>query len=403
MKGVWMRTRSSAGGVTIAANVILLGTALATLPTPLYPLYARELGLDAVGITATFAAFAAGAVCGLAVALLGSSRLSRRTVYLIAAALQAASAFVLAADGGVPDFAAGRVVTGIGSGLLAASGTAFLLELSRDLPPRGARLVRTIAPALAFAGLGLGPLISAVSAPVDVDGARLIFLGMGLLILAGLGLSLVLLPLGAGREVIASSVGRRPALAWSSRFGAFAAFMTTGLFGSVTTVLLAELGTSDIALSGVFAASVFLFGAVGVVTLGRRVPAALSATCLAGALLLVGVAMMLPSAALLVVAAIAAGTAGGALFARSLGAAIASAPQHAFARAVSVFLCAYLGLAVPVLGFGFAARSAGTEPAVWAFAALGTAVCLGVVVASVVEARDARMQAPALSQERSLA
>ncbi|MFJ4158271.1 MFS transporter [Microbacterium testaceum] len=398
-----MRTQSSVGGVVIAAVVILLGTALATVPTPLYPLYAHELGLDAVGITTTFAAFAGGAVCGLIVALVGSSRLPRRRVYLLAATLQAVSAFVLAADLGVPGFVVGRVVTGIGSGLLAASGTAFVLELGQGLAPRGARTARTVAPALAFAGLGLGPLISAVSAPVDVPGARLVFFGTGLLLVAGLSLSLVLLPAHVGREGGVSARGRRPALAWSPRFGAFAAFMTTGLFGSVTTVLLAELGVHDISVSGGFAASVFLFGALGVVTLARRLPAAVSATCLAGALLLVGVAMVLSSAALLIVAAVAAGTAGGALFARSLGGAISSAPQHAFARTVSVFLCAHLGLAVPVLGFGFVARSAGTEPAVWAFAVLGAAVCLGVVVASRLEARRTSVQAPDISRERSLA
>lgn len=398
-----MRTRSSVGGVVIAALVILLGTALATVPTPLYPLYARELGLDSVGITATFAAFAAGAVCGLIVALRNSSRLPRRRVYLLAAALQAASAFVLAGDLGIPGFAAGRVVTGIGSGLLAASGTAFVLELGQGLSPLGARIVRTVAPALAFAGLGLGPLLSALSAPVDVRGAHVVFFVTGLLLLAGLGLSVALLPAHAGRQGGATSAGRRSALAWSPRLGAFAAFMTTGLFGSVTTVLLADLGVHDIALSGAFAASVFLFGAIGVVTLGRRLPAAVSAGCLAVALLLVGVAMMLSSAVLLILAAVAAGTAGGALFARSLGGAVSSAPQHAFARTVSVFLCAYLGLAVPVLGFGFVARSAGTEPAVWAFAALGAAVCLGVIVARRVEARRTSVQAPDLSRERSLA
>lgn len=398
-----MRTRSSASGVVSVAVVILLGTALATVPTPLYPLYADELRLDAVGITATFAAFAAGAVCGLLVALRGSSRLPRRRAYLLAAALQAVSAFVLAADLGIPGFAVGRVVTGVGSGLLAASGTAFVLELGQDLAPRGARVVRTVAPALAFAGLGLGPLISAVSSPVDVHGARLVFFGTGLLLLGGLTVSLVLLPAHAGREGGAIAVGRRPALAWSPRFGAFAAFMTTGLFGSVTTVLLADLGVHDIALAGAFAASVFLFGAVGVVTLGHRLPAPVSATCLAGALLLVGVAMMLASATLLIVAAVAAGTSGGALFARSLGGAIASAPQHAFARTVSVFLCAYLGLAVPVLGFGFVARSTGTQPAVWAFAVLGAAVCSGVIVARIVEVRRPSVQAPDRSEERSLA
>ncbi|MEZ3156645.1 hypothetical protein AB1K56_06880 [Microbacterium sp. BWR-S6Y] len=398
-----MLRRSPSVGVLSLCAVILLGTALATIPTPLYPVYVREAGLDAVGITSTFAAFAAGAVVGLGVALLAAGRLTRRRAFTIAAALQAASAFVLAADLGIPGFAAGRVVTGMGAGLLAASGTAFVMELALVLRPRSARVVRAGAPALAFAGLGLGPLISASAAPTDLAGVRAVFLATGLAVFATLIVALLVLPVSAGRATAGATAGRRPPLPWASGLGAFGAFMTTGLFGSVTSVLLGDLGIHDAPRSGLFAAAVFVAGAAGVVALAPRVSLPIAGVWLAGGLVFVGAAVASSSPALLLVAAVVAGSAGGALFARSLRAAVAAAPGHVFAQTVAVFLCAYAGLAIPVLGFGFVARAVGTGAALWMFSGVGAGICLTAAASAIAASRASRMQAPGDSKERSLA
>lgn len=398
-----MTRRSPLIGILSLALVMLLGTALATVPTPLYPVYVREAGLDAVGITSTFAAFAAGAVIGLGVALLAAPRLTRRSAFTIAAVLQAASAFVLAADLGIPGFAVGRVVTGLGAGLLAASGTAFVMELALALRPRPARVARACAPALAFAGLGLGPAISALAAPNNLAGVRGVFLGAGLAVVAALIVSLLVLPASAGRSVTDVSAGRRSPLPWSSGLGAFAAFMTTGLFGSATSMLLGDLGIHDALRAGSFAAAVFVAGAAGVVLLAPRVSLAVAGAVLASGLVLVGVAVASSSPALLVVAAVVAGSAGGALFARSLRAAVAAAPGHVFAQTAAVFLCAYVGLALPVLGFGFVARGLGTGAAVWVFAGVGVGICLAAAISATTASRIARTQAPGNAEERSLA
>lgn len=398
-----MIPRSPRAGVSWLVVVILLGTALATIPTPLYPIFVREAGLDAVGITSTFAAFAGGAILGLLGALLASARLTRRGAFTIAAVLQGASALLLAADLGIPGFTIGRVVTGLGAGLLAASGTAFVLELALTQTPRTARIVRAGAPAVAFAGLGLGPVISALAAPTDLDGVRRVFLMVGVAVLVSLAVCRAVLPSEAGRSVAGASSGRRPPLPWASGLGAFAAFMTTGLFGSVTSVLLARLGIDDPLRSGSFAAAVFLAGAAGVIVLAPRVPLTAAGVLLAGALLFVGVAVAASSLVLLIGAAVVAGLAGGALFARSLRLAVAAAPGHVFAQTVAVFLCAYTGLAIPVLGFGFAARALGTGPAVWAFVGVGAGVCAAAAGASYAVSRAVRAQALREAQERSLA
>lgn len=394
--------RSAWAGVISLAAVILLGTALATIPTPLYPLYVREAGLDAVGITATFAAFAAGAVVGLAVAYRASGRLSRRSAYTIAAALQGASALFLAVDLGIPGFAFGRVVTGVGAGLLAASGTAFVIELATAVPPRAGRIVRAGAPALAFAGLGLGPVISALADPSGLVAVRGIFLVVGVAVLSLLGVSLVVLAPSSGRATAVSARGPRR-LPWEAGSGAFAAFMTTGLFGSVTSLLLGELGIHDAPRAGAFAAAVFVAGAVGVVLLAPRVSLAVAGLLLAVGLLFVGVAVTIASAVFLGAAALVAGLAAGALFSRSLRTAIEAAPESVFTQTVAVFLCAYAGLAIPVLGFGVVAHAAGTDIAVWGFTGIGSMLCIAVSVCALVGARTSRAQAPFGAQERSLA
>lgn len=398
-----MHPRSSPAGVVALAAVILLGTSLATVPTPLYPLYVREAGLDAVGITATFAAFAAGALVGLAVALRASARLSRRAAYTTAAVLQGASAVVLASDLGVAGFATGRVITGIGAGLLAASGTAFVMELAPALSPRAGRVVRLGAPALAFAGLGLGPVIAASAAPTDLAGVRLLFVILAICILGLLVVSHLVLPASVGSATVATTADRRPPLPSASGLGAFAAFMTTGLFGSVSSILLGDLGVHDASRTGAFAAAVFLAGAVGVVALAPRASLPVVAGVLAVGLLAVGVSVATGSTPVLIAAAVVSGTSAGALFARSLRAAVAAAPGRVFEQTVAVFLCAYAGLAVPVLGFGIVAHAAGTVAAVWAFAGCGAVVCVAAAVVARAVPRADHAQAPLDTQERSLA
>lgn len=389
------------GGVLAATSVIVLGTSLATIPTPLYPLYERETGLDALGITATFAAFAGGAIIGLVAALLASARLPRRWAYVIAAGLQASSALLMALDLGLAGFAAGRVITGIGSGLLAASGTAFVMELALGLPARAGGIVRAGAPALAFLGLGLGPAVAALALPSDTAGIRLLFLMVGVAVSALLAVSIRLLPADAGRGAVTARAGVRTRLPWAAGAGAFAAFMTTGLFGSVTTALLSRGGVHDALSTGIFAAAVFAAGAVGVVAVAPRVPHAVSALSLGVGLLAVAATVSAEALPALAAAALFAGSAAGVLFARSLRLAVTSAPHAAFRQTVAVFLCAYVGLAVPVLGLGLLSRVLPLHAAVWIFAGVGAAVCASTVIASH-RTRAARAQAPVSQRAPSL-
>lgn len=355
---------------------IVVGTSVATVPTPVYPLIAAQLGLDPLGITVTFAVFALGAVLGLAIGATAAARLPRRRVYLISAAVQALAALILALDLGVVGFVAGRAATGIGAGLLAASGTALLLELAGGLPSRAQAALRLVAPAAAYLGLALGsglPAAAQVATPTDL---QWLFAGLAVAILALLTGSVSYRAPAAG-EVPLGSVPRSR-LPWAAVLGPFAAFMTTGLFGSITAILLELLGLGSAGLSGVLAGAVFLAGAGGVVLIAPRLSVPAIGVLLAISLTAVALGVELGSLPLLLVASTAAGATSGALFASSLRLALSAAPAAAGFRQTSlVFAAAYSGLALPVIGLGLALRLLPTGIALWWFAGLAAVASLG--------------------------
>ncbi|MGC3956310.1 MAG: MFS transporter [Propionicimonas sp.] len=356
---------------------IVVGTSVATVPTPVYPLIAAQLGLDPLGITVTFAVFALGAVLGLAIGATAAARLPRRRVYLISAAVQALAALILALDLGVAGFVAGRAATGIGAGLLAASGTALLLELAGGLPSRAQAALRLVAPAAAYLGLALGsglPAAAQVATPTDL---QWLFAGLAVAILALLTVSVSYRAPAAVEVPLGGSVPRSR-LPWAAVLGPFAAFMTTGLFGSITAILLELLGLGSAGLSGVLAGAVFLAGAGGVVLIAPRLSLPAIGVLLATFLTAVALGVELGSLPLLLVASTAAGATSGALFASSLRLALSAAPAAAGFRQTSlVFAAAYSGLALPVIGLGLALRLLPTGIALWWFAGLAAVASLG--------------------------
>jgi hypothetical protein len=370
--------RHRALGPVALITTIVLGSSLATVPTPLYPLYESSLGISSLGVTAVFAAFAAGAIAGLAASALLSARLSRRTVYIAASLLQIAAALVLAANLGFGGFIAGRIITGLGAGLLAASGTAFVLELTTHAAPPASAALTILAPASAYIGLGIGPVIGGFSPVQSISEVPLVFLGIAGGVAVSLAGSLIFLPSSTGTT--RAYAGSLSPLPFKAALGAFAAFMTTGLFGSATSVLLNRLNVPSAAFTGAVAALVFFSGVPGIAILARRLNTSVIAVVLAVGLLGVAGSLNLGSLALLIICAIVAGTAGGALFSRSLGAALAVPNQSAFQQTSLVFGFAYLGLAVPVLGLGVSLVMLPVELTIWGFAALAAALCLVVAV-----------------------
>src|SRR5688572_2393402 len=156
---------SYGAGFWLIALVFVTGMAFSTVPTPLYPLYQARDGFSTLTITIVFAAYTVGVLTSLLLAGHLSDVVGRRKVLLAALALELAAAVLFLAEPPLPVLLAGRLVTGLGVGLLTATATAYLQELHRaahpDASPQRFEIVSTAAN---IGGLGVGPLIAGVLA-----------------------------------------------------------------------------------------------------------------------------------------------------------------------------------------------------------------------------------------------
>ena len=172
-------------------------------------------------------------------------------------------------------------------------------------------------------------------------------------------------------------------LFYAAGLAAAAEFALFGLFTSLAPGFIGGiLHQHSHALAGFAAFVVFGAAALAQIVVSRaalRRQLSIGLLALAAGLVLVTVAVWLPSLALLLIGGAVAGGGAGAAFKGSMSIVISIAPDQARGEALAgLFLAAYIGLAVPVLGLGIATQLLSTQVAV-----LGFAVVLLVVVAAV--------------------
>ena len=363
-------SRPHGRGFVLVALVFAVGMAFSTVPTPLWPLYRAHEGLSTAAVTVAFAAYAVGVAVSLYLAGHVSDRLGRRRVLLPAVLLELAAAVLLLTGHGLAVLVAARVLTGLGVGVLTATATAHLAELHAAARP-GAPGTRAgvVATAANFGGLALGPLVAGLLArfaPAPLTTSYAVFLVLLLGAAAALAAVPETVPARPGPyrwrpqrlTVPPAARGRWAALAAL----VFALFAVFGPFTSLAPAFLARAGASSTALAGLASAGVFTAAALSQVLLGR-LPAERQLT-VGSAPLAAGVAVLaagdlLGSPVLFVAGGLLAGAGAGVLLKGVLAAATALAPAGARGEAAAgVFLVAYLGLALPVLGVG-AADAAG--------------------------------------------
>ena len=153
--------------VWLPAAAILLGTGWgANQFTPMLLVYRGSLDLSTGTLEAIFGLYALGLIPGLLLAGPLSDAHGRRSVIFPAAVLSLAASLTLAAGGHhVVLLFVGRLMAGVASGAVFATGTAWLRELSR--PPLGAANDHTTARRAAVAmtaGFALGPLATGLLA-----------------------------------------------------------------------------------------------------------------------------------------------------------------------------------------------------------------------------------------------
>jgi MFS family permease len=369
--------------VTFAFVVMM---AYSAVPTPLYGLYAARDGFGPLTITMVFATYAFGVVVSLFLVGHLSDRYGRRRLLAPALALSAASAVIFLTWRGLPGLLVARVLSGLAVGAVTATATAWIAELHAHARPEAdGRRGDVVAVAANLGGIGTGPLVSGVLAewvagPLTVP--YLVFL----VLLAAAAILVLLTPETRAPVPAAARLRYRPQRvsvpraargAYCAAAGAaVAGFAAFALFTSLAPGFLSGvLGDRSRALAGAAAFAVFGAGAAAQLLLagrGRRELIAAGAAGLVGGAALTVVALWLanPSLALFLAGGATMGAGAGALFKGALMTVVAVADDEHRAEALAgLFLAAYVGLAVPVIGLGLLVGAVAPKVALLVFAA----------------------------------
>ncbi|MEV6560292.1 MFS transporter [Nocardia sp. NPDC051756] len=368
--------------------------AFSTVPTPLYPLYARQLGLSALTLTIVFAVYGVGVIVSLCMVGHVSDWIGRRRVLTLALSMEVLAAVVFVLPPQLPLLIAGRLITGLGVGAITATATAYLHELHVLARPRdGAKRFEIASPAANIGGLGVGALVAGVLAEWAPWPLRTSYVAFAVFMVLVIAVLIRFVP-----ETVSVPRSLRPAyrpqrvsvvgskLGWAVAAGStFAAFGAFGLFASLAPVFLAEtLGQSSRLLAGgvvflVFAsAPVAQHAAMALPVLTRLVAGLLGAIVGLGALV---AAMLAGNLVLFLVAGVVSGAGAGVLIQSAVARTVRAAAAANRGEAVAgLFLIGNAGLIIPVVGMGIATQFVDTRIAMAGFAGVLIAllICLAV-------------------------
>ncbi|MET8966990.1 MFS transporter [Streptomyces hydrogenans] len=363
--------------------VCMAGT---TLPTPLYPLYQEKFGFSELTVTVVYAVYAFGVIGVLLLAGNASDTIGRRPTLRWGLAFAAASAVCFLCADALGWLYAGRLLSGLSAGLFTGAATAYVMELA---PPGGTARATLVATAANMGGLGCGPLLAGILAEYAPEPLLLPF-AVHLALVAVSALVLQWLPeTVAERRPLSAVRPRKPALPARVRavfvpaaVASFAGFALFGVFTSVSPAFLARyLHVDNHAVSGIVVALAFFASTAGQVAAGRVGPSRslpLGCAVLFAGLVLLAVALATDLLVFIVLAALVGGTGQGLAFRAALSAVAAASPPDQRAAVISsLFVVAYTGISIPVIGVGLLADPLGLEGAGLVFIA-----CMLVLVAT---------------------
>ncbi|HZD66912.1 MAG TPA: MFS transporter [Acidimicrobiales bacterium] len=351
--------------LAFAVVAFLLGATLLgnTGLSALYVVYQRQLGFPAWMLTAVYATYAASVLATLVVAGRVSDRVGRRRAILPAVGILVAGTVTFILADAVVWLVVGRVLQGVGTGILLGAATAALVELDPDGDEARAALATTLA---FVAGAALGPLVFGALAQFTPWPTVAPFLLEASLLVGGLTAALGL-PETVAEAGAATTPPRRvpvPAVPAELRGAFLLAATAIGLAWSVNA-LYAALGPSLASrvfhehsrlLGGGTLFVYFLAGGTGQVGLRRLVTrhaVMLGGTLLGVGIVLVSLALAVHRPGPFVVGTVAAGLGSGVCFLGGLTLINQTAPPDRRAELVSAYnMVGYLALALPVLGVG---------------------------------------------------
>jgi MFS family permease len=367
----------------LVAYAFAVTMAFSSLPTPLYVLYEARDGFSTFMITIIFSAYALGVAGSLFLAGHLSDWAGRRRMALLAVAVNMIAGVLFLVWPSTAGLIVARVVSGLSIGMLTATATAYLSELhNRARPGTPATRSEIVATAANIGGLGFGPLLAGLLAQYAPDPLVIPYLASEALMLAGaiaLALAPETVPVPERRPRYRPQRVSVPAAHRSTYLAAAAtggvAFAVFGIFTSVAPSMIASiLHDHSHAMAGVVAFAVFAAAALAQILLGRstrRGQAAIGLTAMLAGLALVTASVWMPSFWLLLIGGIVAGGGAGAAFRGMVGTVISITPEQVRGEGLAgLFLGAYLGMMVTVVGVGVATLWVSLPVAVLGFAIL---------------------------------
>lgn len=364
-----------------------------TVPTTIWSLYEHLAHYSTSMVTVAFTAYSLGVLAALVLAGHVSDWQGRRPVLLLGIGCQLVAAAVFVRSASFVPVVIARFISGVGVGMLTATATAHIAELhagsGREASSERPALTATAAN---LGGLGAGPLIGGALTQFLPHPLRLPYA----VYLAGLALALVLVLMSPETvrrhhrdyrpqhvRVDPADLGRYA----TAVFGGAVLFCVLGLTTSLLPQVLEGLGILSHLWQGLIAACVLFASATAQIVLRRSQADRLYALGLPAVGL--GVVSMVcgvlaGQGVLFVAGALVGGAGGGAIFRGALGTAARVAPEgHAGEAAAGVFVGAYLGMAVPVLGIGVATQlGLSLEAALVAFGVVVLALVIGVGISA---------------------
>jgi MFS family permease len=371
-----------------AFAVIMIG---ATLPTPMYALYAERMHFEVVTTTVIFATYAVGVLVALITFGSWSDAVGRRPVLFAGILFALTSSVVFLVADSVPLLLAGRLLSGLSAGVFTGTATAAVIEAA---PPHWQTRASVVATIANVAGLGGGPLLAGLLVQYAPQPLHLSFIvHTGLILLAAVAVLVV--PetsprsgrIGIQRLSVPAEVRSVFVVA---AIAAFACFAITGLFTSVAPAFVSDVvGIKNHAVAGAVASTILIASAVAQVFAGRIPPRrALIVGC---AILIVGMVILAAALELstlsgLILAAVVAGIGQGIAFSRGLAAVSERTPADRRAEVSSMyFVVAYIAISLPVIGEGLAAQHWGLRTAGVSFAIAVGLLAVACLIAIVVQ------------------
>lgn len=375
-------------GISLAMIMVMVA---AGSPTPLLPLYERQWQFPAWLVTVAFGVYAVGLLLAILVVGSLSDHVGRRPMMIGALALELVAMLMLAFAPGIGWLIAARVVQGVATGAASSSLSAAVVELAPERYKKTGALMAGLAP---LAGLAIGSLFAGILAQTVTHAGPVVWFVLAAIMVLGTLFTLVTPETSARKPGALRSLVPSASLPEQVRKpfglavpGIIAAFMAMALFTGLVPILLVTVYNVDSPITGALVAfAAFAVAAVAPVATGRVKPHRLR---LAGATALtVGAVLFIASIStqnvpLLWASAIFSGAGLGSQFSGTTRGLVPEVKPHQRAALfASIYLVAYLSMAVSVIAAGAVISALGATTVATLFGLVLALIAVGAIIAA---------------------